>query len=784
MAEEQEEIIIIEESDAAGVEKTAEAVSEPSNEKPSILKNKRFIIIIASLLTLILAAGGGTWLFFALHGTSKEKQPEEPITVERPHKPKEAIIEPSELENMIQRANYLYTNGNPIEALKLYEKIALYSEAISQYNLGVVQLKEGEYEGALENFKRSIDNHENQCVSAINAAVCCLYLGRETDFNTYIDMAQSYLPQESNAPMYSYYYTLINYYKGRYLEALSALKHPTTSEYQEIQKKLRAKISAMFGSYKDAIDTLENPFQEEDSFSLGLSYANLGKVDLAKKYLNDAIIQNKQPIQEQLALAFINLKSGSQEDGANLIKQTTEAYPDHVYTPYPIRVSLKSSLFDPDSIQHLYRDKKSNSNLKTYQTILYFAPYKIYNADQTINYIRKGNANIYIDDIQSAKEYLQKSTRASSVDYGIALAVQKALKFRLRDANQQLLDLLKTNPQHSILHYNLALTYAQLGDFSDAYDHFLRAYHLDANNYMAGIFAIMSSDIIGKKNPKLISILQDNLSQEPATEEFQLYRTLNDIAQNNFPSAGKWLENTYKERSLYLALKLIIASELGKEDIVRASSERLVKLQPNDIFPHMIYIDTHFQDQKTKAYASSAINYLKKQTFHYDDLDFGPQITRDRAILIAMMTGQLTPFIQRLENRLQTTTDHTVDILGALAQSYFYNQDFEKSYTLYNQLIDEYKIRDEHTLFMGACASIGAEHYENAIALLELSKLKNPSFPESRYALGVLYLQIRNNPGSVSQFAKMGNTGFVSRYFDFGIDTDKLVNEPKKYHPL
>ncbi|MDD2950333.1 MAG: hypothetical protein PHU29_06045, partial [Sulfuricurvum sp.] len=273
MAEEQEEIIIIEESDAAGVEKTAEAVSEPSNEKPSILKNKRFIIIIASLLTLILAAGGGTWLFFALHGTSKEKQPEEPITVERPHKPKEAIIEPSELENMIQRANYLYTNGNPIEALKLYEKIALYSEAISQYNLGVVQLKEGEYEGALENFKRSIDNHENQCVSAINAAVCCLYLGRETDFNTYIDMAQSYLPQESNAPMYSYYYTLINYYKGRYLEALSALKHPTTSEYQEIQKKLRAKISAMFGSYKDAIDTLENPFQEEDSFSLGLLYA-------------------------------------------------------------------------------------------------------------------------------------------------------------------------------------------------------------------------------------------------------------------------------------------------------------------------------------------------------------------------------------------------------------------------------------------------------------------------------------------------------------------------------
>lgn len=784
MAEEQEEIIIIEEADAAGVEKTAETSAETSNEKPSILKNKRLMIIIASLLGIVLFVGGGIWLFVTLHAKAKAKHLEEPLVIERPHKPKEAIIEPSELENMIQKANYLYSNGNPTEALKLYEKIALYSEAISQYNLGVAQLKEGEYKGALDNFKRSISNSENQCVSAINAAVCCLYLGRENDFNTYMDMAQSYLPQESSSPMYSYYYALINYYQGHYLEALSALKHPTTSEYQGTQNKLLAKISSMFGSYKDAIKILENPAQEEDYFSLGLMYANLGNLDLAKKYLADSIIQNKQPIQEQLALAFVNLKSGSQEEAANLIKQTTSNYPDQVYTPYPIRVFLKSSLFNPDDIQHLYRDRKSDSHLKMYQTLFYFAPYKIYNADQTLNDIRKGNANIYIDDIASAKEYLQKSTKSSSVDYGIALAIQKALKFRLRDANKQLLELLKNNPQHSILHYDLALTYAQLGDFPNAYEHFLRSYHLDAHNYMSGIFAIMSSELIGKNNPKLNSILRDNLAQEPVSEDFQLYRTLHDITQNNIPSAAKWLENSYKERPLYLAMNVIIASEFDKEDIVRKSSERLIKLQPNDILPHLIYIDTHFQDQKTKVFASTAINYLKNQTFHYDDLDFGPKITRDRAILMAMMTGQLSTFIERLENRLQTTTDHTTDILGALAEAYFYNQDFEKSYTIYNQLIDTHQIKDENTLFMGACASIGAEHYENAIALLELSKLKNPNFAESRYALGLLYLQIRNNPGAVVQLSKMGNTGFISRYFDFGIDTDKLVNEPKKYHPL
>ncbi len=782
MAEEQEEIIIIEEADAAGVEKTAAGASEPTAEKPSLLKNKRLILIIAGAVGLLLLVGGGV-AFFSSHSSQEAKPTEQPIA-EAVKPSQENIIAPSALENMIERANYLYANGNPTEALKLYEKIALYSEAISQYNLGVVQLKEGEYKEALENFKHSIANGENRCVSAINAAVCCLNLKREKEFNYYIKMADSYLPQESGSPMYSYYYSLVNYYKGNYLEALSALKHPTTDEYQTIQNKLRAKISAMYGSFTDAINTLENPKQEEDSFSRGLLYANLGDLKSAKKYLTDAIKQNDEPVEEQLALALVDLKMGLHEEAAKLIKDSTDTYRNDVYAPYPLHVFLKPSLYNPDDIQRLYRKSSGDNRQQVYRSILYFAPYKIFNAEQTINYIRKGNANIYIDDIESAKEYLKTSTRASSVDYGIVLAIQKALKFRLRDANTQLLALLKRNPQHSILHYDLALTYAQMGDMSKAHEHFLRSYYLDANNYMSGIFAVMCSDMIGKNNPKLTSILKDNLSQEPEKEEFELYRTLLDVTQNNFPSASKWLDNTYKERPLYLALNVLIATEMEQYDVARTSAKRLSALQPHDMLPNFMVIETNFSDMKPKAFASSALNYLKKQTFHYDDLYYGPQLTRDKAVQMAAMTGQLTPFIKRLETILPMTTDNTADIISALAEGYFYNQDFEKSYVLYNQLIDTYKIRDEQTLFLGACASIGAEHYENAIALLELSRMKNPSYSETRYALGLLYMQTFNNQAAINLFGKMGNTGFQSRYFDFAIDTNKLLMEPQNFHPL
>ena len=151
---------------------------------------------------------------------------------------------------------------------------------------------------------------------------------------------------------------------------------------------------------------------------------------------------------------------------------------------------------------------------------------------------------------------------------------------------------------------------------------------------------------------------------------------------------------------------------------------------------------------------------------------------------MAALTGGLTPLIQQLEDKLQTTTENRTYITAALALAHFYNQDFEESYALYNQVVDTYNLKDERTLFMAASASIGAGHYQNAIALLELSKMTNPSYLESRYALGLLYMQVQNNLAASNQFTKMGNTGFKSLNFGFKIDTDKLATEPQLYHPL
>jgi tetratricopeptide (TPR) repeat protein len=767
---EQEEIIIIEESNA-------NAAEAPENGEGAVKKKldlKKILLILAAVAIVSLLALIAYLLLNQKNKSDAKSDNFDEISYKLDEESQKAI-ELSRLEQMIAKANTLYSSGDKENALILYEKIAHFSEALSQYNLGVAQLKEQNYIEALQNFNKAIQNGEKQCESAINAAVCSLYLKNQEAFDYYIELAFASLSKESNSPLYSYYYTLINYYKGNYQEALSALRHQTSSAYQYTQDKLHTKINTLLGDHYEALNTLENAPKEADYFTLALLYANIGDLTLSKSYLLDSIALSKDPLKEQIALSLIYLKSGLLEEGGTLLRDITDMYPEAVYQPYPITVFLKESLFDTTLAQEHYRNHILKTKSTLYEQIFYFSPYRVFNAAQTISYIRKGNANIYIDNISSAKEYLAQGEQLSRVNKGIAEAIQKSLSFHLRSANKQLNDLLNIEPKHSILNYNLALTYAQLGDQRSAYKYFLKSYHLDASNYLSGIYALMSAQLLDEESQKLFSILKENLANEDDSEEFELYRTLLNIAGDNYVGTLTWLENSYKQRPLYSMLNYIIASEFKKEEAMKKAAKELTNILPYDILPHLIYIDAHYKGENNKTYASKALNYLKEQKFLFDDLYYGPFITRHLYAQMALITGKLFPLQKQLQDVLAGTGENPQDIINALTMVSLYAQNFEESYALYNQLIDEYKQRDARTLFLGAVASIAAGHKENAIALLELAKMKDPNFMESRYALGLLYLEVKNNHGAAIQFRRIGNSGFTSEYFNFKITTDDLL---------
>jgi len=779
MADAPEDIIIIEDSDAALYDNDSQKANFYAEDDEE--KRKKIILFggIALIIVLIIAA---TIVLLALKSSKQETSINMNFIDKKiKESKKEPVMEPSKLENMIAKANYLYLNGSKEKALSLYENIATYSEAISEYNLGVARLKDGQYALALKTFQKAIQNNEKRCVSAINAAVCSLHLNDQESFKYYIDLAYAYLPHEINSPLYSYYYTLINYYNKNYLAALNSLTNSTSHEYQNVQNHLSAKINALYQNNYAAIETMEQNSAKTDDFSLALLYARVGDFSLAVNHLDTAITKEKQPIRAPLALGLIDLKAGHIAKASKEIKDVTDKFPKEVYNYYPIKVKLKDSLFDSKKAQIEYREKVQNSQNIIYQKIFYFSPYKVFNANQTISYIHKGNANIYIDNVASAKKYLKRSSSSSAVNIGIVQAIKKALSFKIREANEDLKKLVKVQPKHSILQYDLALTYAQMGNIQKAHEHFLRSYYLDAKNYLSGIYAVMTAQLINKDSLKVKSIITDSLALEENSEDVDLYKTLLHIANGEYISAIEWLDKDYKQRPLYLALDVLISTKLNKLDKAKESASKLVLLEPNDILPNIIYMDTNFSKLNSSEYAKEILKYLKNHTFKYDDLYYGPYITRYLFIQENLLCGRLYFLKQQLKNSLITTNQDTRDIESSLALVSLYAKQFEESYTLYNHLIDELKVTDAQTLYLGAVASTAAGHHENAIALLELSKMKNGTFYENRYALALLYMEINNNEGATIQLSRIQKDGFSSDYFTFAIDTKKLLFQ--KQHP-
>ena len=788
MAKQEEEIVIIEDSDAAEEESVEEEAKKNSSSELSTPQEERKKLLIfggiAILLVLLLMV-----LTIAIILKIKKKEDRtQPLSIaaieQQLQKNPKKKIEPSKLENLIAKANYLYTNGQKDQALKLYEYIAQYSEAISQYNLGVARLKNKQYKDALQSFNNAINNGEKRCVSAINAAVCSLYLNDKKSFRYYIDLAEAYLPYEINAPLYPYYYTLIQFYRQNYYEALAAVSKVNTPEYKHQKALLEAKLNALFGSDYNALDALEELKDEEVALAKAQLYGRVGDLLLAKSNFETALSKGVELKTATLGLIYTKLKLGHIKEASIDLKDAIDTYDDSLLSDDPIRVFLKRALFDPLAAQAQFRKDIVDDPYTLFSEIFYFSPYKIFNANQTINYIRKGNATAYIDSIESAETFLKKSASTSQVNKGIAQAIKLALHFHIRKANSLLNKLVKIQPKHAILHYNLALTYAQLGDMHNAYRHFLWSYHLDAKNYLPGIYAYMTSKLIHNEDLKLLATLKERIANEDDNEQTDFYKHLLYVAQGNYFTAVDWLDHTYKTRPVYLVLTHIIAMHMKKQEDAIQSAKELVNLLPKEILPHILYMTAKFKDYSKPKYAEQSASYLANQHFNFLDLYYGAAITKELYAKEMLLTGRIAKLVAMLQHRLDVTTDkETTDTQLALALALLYNNNAEEAYVLYNHLIDEEKVQDAKTLFIASVASIAANHHENAIALLELSKLKDKRFQESRYALGLLYLEVDNPRGAQIEFANLHSNNFHSKYFDFDIDLEKLTfrqQHPKK----
>ncbi len=767
MAEEEEVIILEEERPLPSSDSTDESSDTSSNKGG----RKRLLLFggigLTSLVILLLAL----WWLLVRDKTPKESVDTGKIAKKIQKAGKvQPLATPSQIERMIEKANILYEKGNKKEALDLFEQVATYSASLSYYNLGVAQMRQEKYDQAIESFKKAIQNGENRCISALNAAVSALHLGDEKLFKYFLQMAEASLPDSYNSSLYGYLYALINYYKGNYFETLGAVVHPTSSVPNKTLDRVGAVGFVVFDRPYRAIDRLEKRAAPTDYLILGQLYAQVGNYPVAVRYLRQAIEHADTPVKSRKALALVELKHGMPQKAADLLEKLTKDFKGKGEKIYPIHARLATSVYEIEAAQRRFSVDKILVAPEAFKLLFEFAPFKVFNANQTLNYIKKGNAAIYVDETPTATKYLTRSSSISRVNLQISKAIKAAIDHRLRRANALLEKALKRYPNHSILHYDLALTYAQLGNYTQAHKHFLRSYHLDASNYLSAIFALMCETLTGEKIPQIEQFVSDDLSRmsNPSPLD-RFHRALFYYYRGNLSAALQWVEKGHTNRPLYLLLDTLIEAGLGRWDAAKTKVRRLRARMPRDVLANLLYLQLQGRHLPIKRYSALAQQYLKTHPLDLDAVYYGSAFTRENYIALRFITGTLYPFMKRLQEKLLEEREDPAGIIEGLALSDIYLQRYEKAYVLLNELVDRYKMQDSRTLFLTAVAAIGADHHADASALLQLAKMTDPNNLESRYALGLLYLEDGNTDAAVIQFSKIPDGTFQSEYFDFDI---------------
>ena len=769
-----EDIIPIESSDERAKEQKQETKEETPQESEGAkskfkLTKKLLMLIGASILIFILLI---TALIAAFSGSDEPESQviklEEPKLITPPTITQK--FQSSKIDSMLIKANKLYESGNKAEALKIYENIAVYNESLSNYNLGVSKMNQGLFKDAINSFKDAIANNENIAVSAINLAVCALEINDERLFEYYIDLANAFINRDSDVNLYEFYNALVNYYRGYYIEALHALDLSNSKYYTSQKEYLRSKILSYLHEDQEAIQAIKAVEDYDISLPLGLLHARLGEYKEAKKYLNKALVDEKNAPSTYLAISLIDLKTGEFGSAAKTLKMLNDFNSTFVRDTYPIKTVLNPELFDINLAQNNYDLTKFFDQNSLYQILFYFTPYKAFNPKQTIEYIRKGGLSLFVDESSIADEYLETSGIVSKANVMLSQAIFKALNNKLREANSDFLEITKLYPNHSIVQFNLALTFAQLGDFAQAYKHFVTSYHLDPSNYIAGAYAIMAAKMIGRDAKRLTKEVMDTMDTDTNLDQDNIYKAMIQLTQGNQGALNDWLDKNYNESVLNIVFNIICAYITDRNDIVILATDKLNQKLPNDVLTNIIYSVTRFDVKNIKNYAKDIQVKFLTTKLDKGTLYGGATIIKTEYIKLLQIAGLLNIERESIIKDLKISSDNTKDILHTLAYLSLFTGHYEEAYTIYNELVNTEKEEDANTLFLASVASIGANHPDSAIAYLELAKLTNPTYSEARLALGFLYQEVGNIDAAITQYSGLGDSKYHSQFFTFRLE--------------
>jgi len=307
-----------------------------------------------------------------------------------------------------------------------------------------------------------------------------------------------------------------------------------------------------------------------------------------------------------------------------------------------------------------------------------------------------------------------------------------------------------------------------MNDFVNAQKHFTRSYHLDADNFLAGIFALMSAEVINKDVEKFESMMMENLRLAPEGQQRDFYETLLELRGNNISALISFSEENQSSDPLKLALTVVTYLNHDNQSRLQKHTEELKSATDGDMMSNLMHEYAKNYKRPIKQFASRVQQFLGQNILPLEETYYGAKLPLQTYIDFANLAGVLYEYKEGLNEKMLFADDPR-GMMYALAKVQILLKNYEHAYTLMNDLIDKYNMKDWATLFLGGVASVAADHHANASVLLRLASMNDANNFESRYGLGLLYQEMGNYEAAAIQYELIQGMNLTPKYFDFVI---------------
>src|SRR5574344_1316670 len=487
----------------------------------------------------------------------------------------EASNENLEIQVDFNKAVLHFRKGEYKDALRLFEKTSKVFEAPSLLNMGIIYYKQKDEKKAQELFNKIYSKKTNLLNQPYSFISSCYYLFEITKDDKYmLDLVTIF--QNSNKLI-------------EYNELITDIK-------DAILKEL-ANRYLMIEDYENALGALNAM-----SYSLDLKKAmiliklnNFQKASTILKKIREEE-KNSEILNKVLWIsAYSSLKQNNFEDAQEILDLINDRKKDfNVNIQMPLEIFFNKDLY---SYKDYYKSIMKFDEDRMYDFIYYFAPF------------------VFSD----SKEIIYDSVKGFI--YGKAQSVEN------------LKNIIKTDSK-AYIYYNLALSYAQINDFTNAYKNFEKAYKLSPGNKLYSVmYLITANKVSADMQDKQRAILDKNIKDSGGLYSYfakELYKLFVNSTYN-VVEASQSYEKTVFYKAIDCRKKMNNNENLSHhqllEDYERDPFIYLLKLVQKNKNEDEYRYAARVQDAVTLKYNNNFLDSSLITSKYYSDLYLSKPLT-------------------------------------------------------------------------------------------------------------------------------------------------------------